>query len=85
MLESLVARASGGYRDMLEGELEKLKAGVARNKAMRAYNSAIALYNRHDYAAALRAFDKLAATSPQTEPGKWAAAKAAEVRTLLKK
>ncbi len=85
MLEGLAAKATDGYRDTLEDELRKLKAGVARNKAMRAYNAAIALYNRHDYVAALQAFEKIAAGSPQTEAGRRAASKAAEIRALLKK
>lgn len=84
-MEKLVANASPGMRDSVQIELDRLKAGVARNKAVRAYNAAIALYNHHDYAAALSAFEKLAASSPQTEWGQKAHDRAVEIRKILGK
>lgn len=84
-MENLVAHTHDEMHAILEDELVKLKAGVARNKAMHAYNAAIALYNRRDYASALAAFEKLATDSPDADIAKAARAKATEVRSLLKK
>jgi len=84
-LERLVANAPPESRASVQVELDRIKAGVARNKAVRAYNAAIALYNRHDYVAALSAFEKLAASSPDTEWGLKAHDRAVEVRKILGK
>ncbi len=84
-MEDLVAHSKGESRAIYQDELTKLKAGVARNKAVRAYNAAIALYNRREYPAALQAFEKLAAASPDTEWGKKAAERVKEIHQLLGK
>jgi tetratricopeptide (TPR) repeat protein len=84
-MEKLVAQADDRTRPNFQHELDELKAGVARNKAVRAYNAAIASYNRHDYAAALAAFEKLAASSPDTEWGRKAHDRAIEIRKILGK
>ncbi|HWZ86254.1 MAG TPA: tetratricopeptide repeat protein [Thermoanaerobaculia bacterium] len=84
-MEKLVAHSHDEMRAILEDELVKLKAGVARNKAMHAYNAAIALYNRRDYAAALAAFEKVATGSPDADIARAAREKATEVRSLLKR
>jgi tetratricopeptide (TPR) repeat protein len=84
-MEKLVAQADAQTRPSLQKELDRLKAGVARNKAVRAYNAAIALYNHHDYVAALSAFEKLAASSPDTEWGRKARDRAVEIRKILGK
>jgi len=82
-MEELVAHAPAEMRPIYQDELTKLKAGVARHKAVRAYNAAIALYNRRDYPAALQAFEKLAASSPDTEWGRKAAERVKEIHQLL--
>jgi len=84
-MKTLVAQADERTRPSLQKELDGLEAGVARNKAVRAYNSAIALYNHHDYVAALSAFEKLAASSPDTEWGRKAHDRAVEIRKILGK
>jgi hypothetical protein len=84
-MEQIVGHAPAESRAVYQDELTKLRAGVARNKAVRAYNAAIALYNRHEYPAALQAFEKLAAASPDTEWGKKAAARVKEIHGILEK
>ena len=84
-MERLVAQSDDRSRPGLQHELDRLKAGVARNKAVRAYNAAIASYNHHEYAAALAAFEKLASSSPDTEWGRKAHDRAIEIRKILGK
>jgi len=84
-LERMVASSSGGTREAYEEQLEKLRAGVARNAAMRDYNKALALYNRHDYRAALDAFEKIAAAKADPDIARAAAEKAKQLRPLVRK
>jgi tetratricopeptide (TPR) repeat protein len=84
-MEAIVAQAPAESRPIYQDQLTQLKAGVSRNKAVRAYNAAIALYNRREYPAALQAFEKLAAESPDTEWGKKAAGRVKEIHQILGK
>jgi tetratricopeptide (TPR) repeat protein len=78
MLEGLVEKSTGAYREAYAEELRKLKA-------LRAYNAAMAHLRRREYAVALEAFEKLAASGPDSDIGKAARRQAAEIRGILKK
>jgi tetratricopeptide (TPR) repeat protein len=85
LLESKVASATGGTREAYEEELEKLHAGVARNRAVREYNKALGLYNKRDYRAALDAFEKIVAAKADPDITRAAADKAKQLRPLVRK
>jgi tetratricopeptide (TPR) repeat protein len=85
LLEHKVASASGGMREAYQEELDKLRAGVARNRALREYNKALGLYNKHEYRAALEAFDKIVAAKADPDITRAAAEKAKQLRPLVKK
>ena len=72
-------------RSEMQAQRESLAKGIAKNRAAAAYNDAIALFNRHDYAAALPAFEKLSAESPDAEIAKKAREMAEEIRRTGKK
>jgi hypothetical protein len=52
----MIAKSSGEIRTELESQRESLAKAVARNRAVKAYNAAIVLYNERDHAGALAAF-----------------------------
>lgn len=85
LLERKVASATGGTREAYEEELEKLHAGVARNRAVRDYNKALGLYNKRDYRAALDAFERIVAARADPDITRAAADKAKQLRPLVKK
>jgi len=72
-------------RSEMQAQRESLAKGIAKNRAAAAYNDAIALFNRRDYAAALPAFEKLSAESPDAEIAKKAREMAEEIRRTGKK
>ncbi len=72
-------------RAELERYREKLVRTAASNKAVDAYNAAIALYNRRDYRGALAAFRKVASESADADMAKAARQKAEEISRLLAK
>lgn len=84
-LDAIIAKSSGEIRTELESQRESLQKAIARNRAVRDYNDAIALANKHDYTAALAAFRKLAATSPDPDIAKAAGEKAAELSRMMSK
>ena len=81
----LMGEAGGETRTQMEAQREKLKAVAARNRAVRDYNAAIALYNKRDLRGALAGFQKAAAESPDEKIAADARARAAEVARLLPK
>jgi len=85
LMDSMVARSSGEIRTELEAQRESLKKAIARNRAVKNYNAAIALYNQRDYAGALAAFQKVAAESADPEVAKAAGEKAAELSRRVSK
>jgi len=67
VLEQAVAEAPEGRKSSLQGELDDLRAGAARNRAVRQYNEALAQWKRGELQAALAGFEHVASTA--TEPG----------------
>jgi tetratricopeptide (TPR) repeat protein len=67
VMEKIVADAPDSLRPSMQDELDKLRAGVARNRATKKYNDAIAHWNRGELQAALSGFEEVASTA--TEPG----------------
>jgi tetratricopeptide (TPR) repeat protein len=67
-LDSFIARiGQQDVRDEMARQREALRRGIAKNRAAAEYNAAIELYNKRDYAAALPAFERVAADSPDAE------------------
>jgi len=79
MIDGMIARSSGEVRTELESQRESLAKAIARNRAVKHYNAAIALYNKRDYAGALAAFQKVAAESADPDIAAAAREKAAEL------
>src|SRR5262249_48038377 len=69
-MDAMVAASSGETRTELEAQRESLKTAISRNRAVREYNAAIALYNKRDLSGALAAFQKLAETSSDPDIAK---------------
>jgi tetratricopeptide (TPR) repeat protein len=67
LFEKLVAAADPEARAILEEDLKALKAGAARNRAVKDFNRAVELANRQDYAGALEGFERVA-DSPDAAP-----------------
>jgi tetratricopeptide (TPR) repeat protein len=85
LMDEMVAKSSGEIRTELEAQRESLRTAISRNRAVREYNAAIALYNKRDLAGALAAFRKLADTSPDPDIAKAAREKATEVSKMVGK
>jgi tetratricopeptide (TPR) repeat protein len=83
-MDAMIAASSGEVRTELEAQRDSLKTAISRNRAVREYNAAIALYNKRDLTGALAAFQKLADTSPDADIAKAAREKAAIVRAQIK-
>jgi hypothetical protein len=71
-------------RSEMQAQRDALERGIAKNRAAAAYNGAVELYNRRDYAAALPAFEKLAAESKDADVANKARAMAEEIRSRMK-
>ncbi len=84
-LDSLMQEAGGETRARMEEYREDLRKTAALNRAAADYNAAIALYNKRDYSAALAAFQKVAAESPDPDITAAAKQKAAEISRILPK
>jgi tetratricopeptide (TPR) repeat protein len=84
-MDAMIAKSSNEVRSELESQRASLQKAISRNRAVKEYNDAIALYNKRDYAGALASFQKLAAASPDPDIGKAAGEKAAELTRMLKK
>ena len=85
LIDGMIAKSSGEIRTELESQRESLAKAVARNRAVKAYNAAIVLYNKRDYADALAAFEKVAAESADPDIAAAAREKAAEVSRRVPK
>ncbi len=85
LMDSMVARSSGEIRTELEEQRESLKKAVVRNRAVKDYNAAIALYNKRDFAGALAAFQRIAGESADPDVAKAAREKAAELSQRVSK
>ena len=85
LLDSFIARiAQDDVRAEMVAQRDRLRQGIAKNRAAAQYNAAIELYNRRDYAAALPAFERLAAESPDREIAGKARRMADEIRREAK-
>jgi hypothetical protein len=84
-MDAMIAASSGEIRAELEAQRDSLKTAISRNRSVREYNAAIALYNQRDLTGALAAFQKLADTSSDPDIAKAAREKANLVRTQIKK
>ena len=85
LIDSMIAKSSAEIRTELVSQRESLAKAIARNRAVKQYNAAIALYNKRDYPGALAAFEKVAAESTDPEVATAAREKAAEVSRMVGK
>jgi len=85
ILDPLIEEAGGETRAKMEKYREDLRKTAALNRAAADYNAAIALYNARKLDAALAAFRKLAAASPDPDIAAAARQKAAEIARILPK
>jgi len=83
VLDGLMPESDAETRAELERYREKLVRTAASNKAVDAYNAAIALYNKRDYRGALAAFRKVASESQDADMAKAARQKSEEISRLL--
>jgi TolA-binding protein len=79
LFDGMIAKSSGEIRTELESQRDSLTKAIARNRAVKAYNAAIALYNKRDYAGALTAFQKIAAEKGDPDIASAAREKAEEL------
>ena len=84
-LDALMNEAGGETRAQMEKYREDLRKTAALKRAANDYNAAVALYNKRDYRAALAAFQKVAAESPDPDITAAARQKAAEITRILPK
>ena len=81
-----MAEAPEHAKPALQDDLDKLRAGAARNRTVRQYNEALAQWKRGELKAALAGFEHVAATATDPDVAKAAAENArARARRALEK
>ena len=85
LMETIVAEAPEHAKPALQDDLDKLRAGAARNRSVKQYNEALAQWKRGELKAALASFERVAATATDPDVAKAAAENARLVRAALSK
>ncbi len=84
-LDALMQEAEGDTRAQMETYRKDLSRTAALKRAVADYDAALALYNQRKLDAALTAFRKLAAESPDSDVAAAARQKATEIERILSK
>jgi tetratricopeptide (TPR) repeat protein len=83
VMEKIVAEAPESLRPGMQDELDRLRAGVARNRAQKKYNDALERWKHGELQAALSGFEEVAATAADPAVAKAADEQAHLVRDAL--
>lgn len=67
LLEALAAKSPAGVREDLDAQLKFLKRSASRNRSIRDFNEAVALWKKNDRAGAIALFQQVARTAEDPE------------------